>query len=241
MLFFQYEQPQDVQMAQQEFPKKVVRLAYDFTPLYAMGGLDDRAWIGVRIFYLDVDGLILGEIRNFYYHAVFEERENTALVHTLAQQGPFDGTPRHVTVDARQILNQHLRGVDQNRIVKTRISFEISSGLCESSVEANVDNVSVAMEEIVVPFRFTREILLEMTETSLALYAKEPQKHPESARKAIFDQYGHKNITGWLNEIPREVRGDLGRLTEYLVHRYKVTGKDAWMSGYAVTLLLQTQ
>ncbi|MBF0295844.1 MAG: hypothetical protein HQL96_11695 [Magnetococcales bacterium] len=240
-LLFQYEQPQDVQMVQQDFPKKVLRLSYDFTPLYAMGGLDDRAWIGVRIYYLDAEGLILGEIRHFYYQALFEERDNTQVIHTEVQQGSFDSTPRHVTVAAGQILEQRLTGVDRKRIAKTRVSFEISSGLCESSLEGAVDNVEILMEDIVEPFRFTRETLQELTELSQKAYAAEERKFPDNAKRAVFEKLGRQNLLGWLNnDIPRDAREDLGRLTGWLAERYRVTGRDAWLSGYAVYMLLQS-
>ncbi|MEO5333087.1 MAG: hypothetical protein H7839_13790 [Magnetococcus sp. YQC-5] len=240
MLFFQYAQLQNSQMVQQEFPKKVVRFSYDFTPLYAMGGLDDRAWIGVRIYYLDEDGLILGEIRNFYYHAVFDERENTPVIQTLLQQGVFDGSPRHVSVDAQKILQQQLRGLDQNRIAKTRISLEVASGICESSVEGYVDNVDIVMEDVVQPFRVTREMLMEMTDLSVTLFTKDRHAFPGNWKHALYDKYGQEKINGWVNEFPQEVRTDLGRLTDYLAQRHQVTGKDAWMAAYALTMLLQS-
>ncbi|MBF0181103.1 MAG: hypothetical protein HQM03_13860 [Magnetococcales bacterium] len=240
-LLFQYEQPQDVQMVQQDFAKKVLRLSYDFTPLYAMGGLDDRAWIGVRIYYLDAEGLILGEIRHFYYQALFMDREETPLIHTESQQGGFDSSPRHVTVDAGRILEQRLTGVDRKRIAKTRISFEISSGLCESSLEGAVDNVEIVMEDIVEPFRFTRETLQELTELSQKAYSAEERKFPDNAKRVVFEKLGRQNILGWLNnDIPRDAREDLGRLTGFLAERYRVTGRDAWLSGYAVYMLLQS-
>lgn len=239
MLFFQYAHNQDAQMVQQEFPKKVTRISYDVTPLYAMGGLDDRGWIGVRIYYLDADDLILGEVRNFFYHAVFEEKENTDTIHTRVQKGLFDGTVRHETVDAQQILNQQLRGVEQNRIVKTRISFEIASGLCESSLEGYVDNVSVIMDDVLEPFRVTKEMLMEMTDMSVELFTKNRHGFPGNWKKAIFDKYGKEKIKGWVGEIPSEEQGDLGRLTDFLAQRYQLTGKEAWLAGYAVTMLLQ--
>ncbi|MBF0428873.1 MAG: hypothetical protein HQL94_08125 [Magnetococcales bacterium] len=239
-LFFQYEQHQDAQMVQQEFAKKVGRLTFDYTPLYAMGGLDDRAWFGVRIYYLDADDLILGEIRHFFYHAVFDERENTDRVHTILKKGNFDGTTYHANVDAQQILNQHLRGVDQKRIAKTRLSFELASGLCESSVEGFVDNVVATLEEVIQPFQVTTEILLDITETGISWFAKDRQGFPGNWKNGLFDKYGKQHILGWLKQIPRDARGDLGRMTDFLMQGYKVTGRDAWLAANAVTLLMQS-
>ncbi|MBF0627343.1 MAG: hypothetical protein HQL91_03890 [Magnetococcales bacterium] len=239
MLYFQYAENQDAQMVQREFPGLVTRLSYEFTPLYAMGGLDDRAWIGVRIFYLDATEMILGEIRHFFYQSDFPERENSATVHAIVQKGSFDGTVRQADIDLQRILEQRLRGVDRKRIAKTRISFEAATGICSSSVEANVDNVAVTQAEGAQPIRVNREMLLEIAELGSERYSRERQGFPGNWKNAIFDKFGRAIIQTWLNELPGEVRNDPVRLTDHLAQRYGLTGRDAWWIGHTVTLLLQ--
>ncbi|MBF0271277.1 MAG: hypothetical protein HQL98_04240 [Magnetococcales bacterium] len=241
MLFFQYAQNQDAQMVQREFPKPLLRLSYDFTPLYAMGGVDDRAWIGVRVFYLDRDDMILGEVRHFFYQSDFPERENNDTVHVILQKGSFDGTARQANIDLQKILEQRLRGVDRKRIAKTRLSFEAATGLCSSSVEAYVDNVVATFGEGPQPFRITREILLEIAESGVEGFAKERSGFPGNWKKALFDKYGKQAIMAWLNELPAETRNDSTRLTDHLAQRYALTGKDLWLVGHAVTVLLQSR
>ncbi|MBF0340695.1 MAG: hypothetical protein HQL95_06975 [Magnetococcales bacterium] len=240
MLFFQYAENQDAQMVQREFPRPLTQLSYDFTPLYAMGGLDDRAWIGARIFYLDASDLILGEIRHFFYQSDFPDQKNSDTVHVIVQKGNFDGTARHADIDLQRILEQRLKGVDRKKIAKTRLSFEAATGLCSSSVEAYVDNVVATFGAGVEPFRVSREILLEIAESGVERFSKDRQGFPGNWKNGVFEKYGKQPITAWLNEMPAEARNDLQRLTDHLMQRYALTGKDAWLAGYAVMILLQT-
>ncbi|NGZ05421.1 MAG: hypothetical protein G8237_03615 [Magnetococcales bacterium] len=240
MLFFQYAENQDAQMAQREFNQPLVRLTYDFTPLYAMGGLDDRAWIGVRIFFLDAAEMILGEIRHFYYQSDFPERSGSDSVHVIVQKGSFDGTARHAEIDVQKILEQRLRGVDKKKIVKTRLSLEAATGVCSSSVEAYMDNVVATLGAGAPPFRLTREMLLDMAELGMERFARERSGFPGNWKNAIFDKYGRQALQGWLNELPTEARTDALRLTDYLAQRHALTGRDAWLISHAVQLLLQS-
>ncbi|MBF0189712.1 MAG: hypothetical protein HQL99_01015 [Magnetococcales bacterium] len=241
MLFFQYAQHQDAQMVQREFPRPLLRLTYDFTPLYAMGGLDDRAWIGVRVFYLDRDDMILGEVRHFFYQSDFPERDDSDTVHVISQKGSFDGTARQANIDLQKILEQRLRGVDRKRIAKTRLSFEAATGLCSSSVEAYVDNVVATFGDGPQPVRITREILLEIAETGVESFARARSGFPGHWKTALFDKYGQSVLTSWLNELPADTRNDAVRLNEHLAQRYALTGKDLWLVGHAVTVLLQSK
>ncbi|MBF0212900.1 MAG: hypothetical protein HQM00_04950 [Magnetococcales bacterium] len=240
MLFFQYAEHQDAQMVQREFPKPLLQLSYDFTPLYAMGGLEDRAWIGARIFYLDADEMILGEVRHFFYQSDFPERQNSDTVHVIVQKGSFDGTPRQAQIDLQKILEQRLKGVDRKRIAKTRLSFEAATGVCSSSVEAYVDNVVATFGEGPQPLRITREILLEIAEAGVDRFGRERSGFPGNWKSALHDKYGKQPLQSWLNELPSEARNDTARLTDHLAQRYSLTGKDAWLVGHAVALLLQS-
>lgn len=238
MLFFKYTENQDAQMVQREFPRVLTRLTYDFTPLYAMGGTEDRAWIGVRLFYLDANDLILGEIRHFYHQSEFPEKENLPTVHTIAQKGSFDGTPRQADIDAERILEQRLRGVDRKKIVKTRVSFEAATGLCASSVEAQVDNVVASFGEGAEPFRVTRAMLMEIVDAGVERFGKERAGFPGNWKSAVLDRYGRQPMTDWLNEFPSDLRGDPLRLVDHLGQRYGLTGREAWLAGFSIHQLL---
>ncbi|MEO5346758.1 MAG: hypothetical protein H7834_10330 [Magnetococcus sp. YQC-9] len=241
MLFFQYAENQDAQMVQREFPRVLTRLTYDFTPLYAMGGLEDRAWIGVRIFYLDANDLILGEIRHFYHQSEFPEKENTTTVHTIAQKGGFDGTARQANIDAERILEQRLRGVDRKKIAKTRLSFEAATGFCASSVEANIDSVVASFGEGAEPFRVTRAMLSEIVDAGVEKFARDRAGFPGNFKSAVLEKFGRQPMTDWLNEIPAELRTDPLRLSEHLAKQYGLSGKDGWLAGLAVQQLLAAQ
>ncbi|MBF0163144.1 MAG: hypothetical protein HQM01_01355 [Magnetococcales bacterium] len=238
MLFFKYAENQDAQMAQREFPRVLTRLSYDFTPLYAMGGTEDRAWIGVRLFYLDANDLILGEIRHFYHQSEFPEKESTTTVHTIAQKGGFDGTPRRADIDAERILEQRLRGVDRKKIVKTRLSFEAATGMCASSVEAQVDNVVASFGEGAEPFRVTRAMLMEIVDAGVERFGKERAGFPGNWKSAVLERYGRQPMTDWLQEFSAELRGDPLRLVDHLGQRYGLTGREAWLAGFSIHQLL---
>ncbi len=140
-LFLHFQENQASQIVQRDIDKRVTRLSFDFTPLYAMGGVDDRAWLGVRLYFLDHRERILGEIRYIHYNVFFDEYENSDTIHSIGSQGPFDGSVRHATIDAETILEKHLTGVEPERVAKTRLSIEISSNICGSTVEGYVDNI----------------------------------------------------------------------------------------------------
>ena len=107
-LFLSYNHGTAAHAVRRDINKKITRLVYDFTPLYAMGGLDDRAWLGVTLQYLDQENKLLGEIRNVHYNAVYDPFSNSDTIHSLIAKGPFDGGTRHAVVDADTILNQNL-------------------------------------------------------------------------------------------------------------------------------------
>ncbi|MBF0358800.1 MAG: hypothetical protein HQL70_09350 [Magnetococcales bacterium] len=237
-LFLQFQENQASQMVQRDVNKRVTHLSYDFSPLYSMGGLDDRAWLGMRVYFLDHRDRILGEIRNFYFNVLFSDLENSDTIHTIVTQGQFDGSMRHTEIDAAKILKEHLTGVDQERIAKTRISLEISSNICGSTAEGYVDNIVLTLADASGLNRFNQEEILAIIQTGAKLFKSNRDEFPSNWIDSIVATYGRKKIAMWLNEIPRDVAARPAELAKLMGDLFQLDGKNAFVVSYGVSILL---
>ena len=237
-LFLHFQENQASQMVQKDIDKLVTRVSYDFSPLYAMGGMDDRAWIGMRVYLLDHKDRILGELRNFYYNVIFDEFENSDTIYSNTSQGPFDGATRHASIDVSAILKKQLLGVDPARVAKTRISLEISSNICGSTVEGYADNIVAVLADATGLFRFNQEEMLDITNKGAELFTKDPEGFPSNWIDAVTATYGHGKLSAWLNEIPADVRANPAKLAILMGELFKLDGKNAFVVAYGVTIML---
>ena len=237
-LMLRYQQGRASHTVHYEVDRKVTRLSFDFAPLYAMGGLDDRAWLAVHLLYLDQEERVLGEIRHAYHNAVYEELENSDTVYSGASKGPFDGSPRHVAVDASVIMAERLHGLVQERIAKTRILFELASTLCEATVEGYVDNVVAVLADRAGLLSFTRDEMLDIAREGVALFDKKHAAFPKNWVDAVYARHGQKRVREWLDRIPLEDRRDPGRLAALMQRLFGLEGRDAFVSAFAVSMLL---
>jgi hypothetical protein len=237
-LFLHFQENQASQMVQRDIDKRVTRLSFDYTPLYAMGGVDDRAWLGLRLFFLDHKDRILGEIRHFYFNVIFEEFETSDTIYSIGSQGPFDGSMRHAEIDADQILRQHLTGVNPERVAKTRISIEISSNICGSTVEGYVDNVVSVLADATGLHRFNRAEILAIMHAGAELFKSNREEFPGNWIDSIAATYGRRKLATWLGEIPRDVASSPAALAKLMGDLYSLDGKNAFVVSYGVSILL---
>ncbi|MBF0382965.1 MAG: hypothetical protein HQL69_18240 [Magnetococcales bacterium] len=237
-VFLHFEENQPSQLVQKDIDKRVTRIAFDYTPLYAMGGMDDRAWLGMRIFFLDSRDHILGEIRSVYYNVVFSDLENSDTIYSITSQGPFDGATRHTEIDAQQILKERLTGIDPERVAKTRISLEISSNICGSTVEGYFDNINLTLADATGLHRFNQEEILSIIHVGADMYDSNPDDFPGNWIDTIVATYGREKLSKWLNEIPRDVGARPAKLAKLMSELYSLDGKNSFVVAYGVSILL---
>ncbi len=238
MLVMRYQYGQENRVVFRDIDKKVVRLSFDFAPLYAMGGLDDRAWMGVKIFYFDAKGQVLGEIRHVYHNSVYEELANSDTLFSSTSHGPFDGSSRHAVLDVETILKDRLYGVEVDRIATTRILFEIASSLCEATVEGYVDNVVAVLADRAGLLSFTRAEIVDIVRTGAELFDNGRNAFPKNWIDAIHAKHGQQRLVAWLNRIPRQARDNPGELALLMHKLFNLSGKDAYATAFAVSMLL---
>ncbi|MBF0446430.1 MAG: hypothetical protein HQL68_12670, partial [Magnetococcales bacterium] len=237
-VFLHFQENQPSQMVQKDIDKRVTRIAFDYTPLYAMGGIDDRAWLGMRIYFLDSRDHILGEIRSVYYNVIFSDLENSDTIYSVVSQGPFDGAMRHTEIDAEQLLKEKLTGIDPERVAKTRISLEISSNICGSTVEGYIDNINLTLADATGLNRFNQEEILSIIHTGADMFDSNPDEFPSNWIDSIVATYGKEKLAKWLNEIPREVGAHPARLAKLMSELYTLDGKNSFVVAYGVSILL---
>ncbi|MBF0371272.1 MAG: hypothetical protein HQL52_17630 [Magnetococcales bacterium] len=240
-LFLHYEDSHNVQVVRRTIDKRVSRLVYDFTPLYAMGGLDDRAWIGVRIRFLDGANRPLGEIRNFYYNVVYEEYQLSNTVFSTISKGPFDGGNRHALVETDAILRDHLPGVPAERVVRTELSFEIASPICGASVEGYIDNIVAILGDGSGLYRFSRTEILDVARKGGRFHATDRDHFPGNWIDYLHQEYGQEKIDNWLGDIPDSYHADTVALVDLMGELFGLTGEKGFLAASAVSLLLQSR
>lgn len=238
MLFLHFKKRRNARVVQKDVSKKLTRLVYDFMPLYAMGGMDDQAWMGVTIQYLDTKEQVLGEIRQFYYNSVYQEYANSDKIYSSISKGLFDGSSRHAVVEAKEILDEKLTAVDQDKIAKTRISFSASSTLCDASVEGYIDNMVAVLADRAGLLKLTREEMLDIVRQGILFFDKDRQGFPDNWIGAITASHGRERIKGWLDQIPLKSRSNPGELANMVVDLFGVSGEEAYVVGFSVSLLL---
>ncbi|MBF0175957.1 MAG: hypothetical protein HQL63_03795 [Magnetococcales bacterium] len=236
-LHFDDQNSRNAQRVYRDFRRPLLRLAYDFTPIYVMGGSDDRARLGVRIQFLDVAGNLLAEIGDFYYSTAFGDFVNTPTAHWRANRGPFDTEKRHSEIPIQEIMDWHLRDVDRTRIDHTRIIFEAFAGWCGSTLEAAIDNVKV----VAVPsllLSFNPEELADMVHSAHRYYQQAPQAFPGNWRQHIDSRYGQKKVDAWRKAIMGHIGQDTGRLLRLVERMVDDQGPKALETAMALSLLL---
>ncbi|MBF8273375.1 MAG: hypothetical protein HW380_2480 [Magnetococcales bacterium] len=238
MLYLHYGDGQSPVVVQRVINKKIMRLSLDLTPLYAMGGEDDRAWMAVKIQYLDHEDRVLGEIRYYHYNAVLDEYANSDTVHSIRVKEVFSGDVRHVVVDAGAILKQRLPGVDARKIARTRLSLEVSSNLCGATVEGYVDNIAANLADAAGLMRFTREELNALVQMGMQLHARDPRQFSKSWIDALIQAFGREKIVAWLSEIPQEARTNPEKLISIVKDTYGFSGQQAFDTAFAIQYLL---
>ncbi|MBF0194503.1 MAG: hypothetical protein HQL71_08080 [Magnetococcales bacterium] len=237
-VFLHFQENQPSQMVQKDIDKRVTRISYDYTPLYAMGGIDDRAWLGMRVYFLDSRNHILGEIRSIYFNVIFSELENSDTIYSVVSQGPFDGTMRHVEIDADQILRERLTGIDPERVAKTKISLEISSNICGSTVEGYIDNINLNLADATGLNRFNQEEILSIIHIGADMFDSNPDDFPSNWIDSIVATYGKDKLSRWLNEIPRDVGAHPAKLAKLMSELYSLDSKNSFVVAYGVSILL---
>lgn len=238
MLYLHFGDGQRPVTVQRVIDKKVMRLSLDITPLYAMGGEDDRAWMLVRITYLDHENRPLGEIRYYHYNAVLDEYTHSSTIHSIMVKEDFDGELRHVSLDAGAILKSKLVGVDPKQIARTGLSLEVSSNICGATVEGYMDNISADLADAAGLLRFTREELKTLVEMGISLYTKDPSYFSKSWVDALIRTYGREKIVAWLSEIPKEMRTNPDKLLGMIRETYGFTGQFAFDTAFVIQYLL---
>ncbi|MBF0110416.1 MAG: hypothetical protein HQL76_14710 [Magnetococcales bacterium] len=238
MLYLHFAEGQNPVRVQRLFDKKLMRLTVDLTPLYAMAGEDDRAWMAIRIHYLDNENRLLGEIRHYHHHAILDDPTQGDTIHAIRVEEPFDGEMRHVVIDAGTILQKKLPGVDQRRIARTSVSLEISSRLCGATVEGYFDNLALVFVDGAGLLRFTREELKNLVQTGIALHAREANGFGKTWIEGVIKTFGREKIKAWLNDIPKEVRGNPDKLLSMIKTTYGFTGQEAFDTAFVIQYLL---
>ncbi|MBF0148302.1 MAG: hypothetical protein HQL84_18720 [Magnetococcales bacterium] len=239
MLYLHYGNGQSPVMVQRLIDKKVMQLSLDLTPLYAMAGEDDRAWMAIKILYLDNTNHPLGEIRYYHYHSVLEENINSDTIHSILVKEPFDGELRHVVIDAGTILKQKLPGIDHRKIAQSRISLEISSTLCDATVEGYFDNVVAVLADGAGLLRFTKEELNQLVQSGIKLHAKDPVNFQKVWIDGLIKTFGREKIVAWLSEIPLEARTNPAKLLTMIKTTYGFSGQQAFDTAFVIQYLLQ--
>lgn len=237
-LFLHFENGQHPVMVQRVFDKKVTRLSLDLTPLYAMGGVDDRAWMVVRIYYLDNEDRILGEIRYYHYNTMLDGNVNSDTIHSVVSKGSFEGEQHHVVLEAGQILERKLFGVNPGKIARSRISLEVFSNLCGAAVEGYVDNLSVILADGAGLMRFNKEEVKTLVEMGLAFHAKDPRSFAKSWIDALIKTFGREKIVAWLAKVPQDARSNPDKLIAMVNETYGLTGQAAFDTAFVIQYLL---
>ncbi|MBF0425412.1 MAG: hypothetical protein HQL66_06310, partial [Magnetococcales bacterium] len=176
-LYFDDQDSHDAQRIYRDFRRPLLRVEYDFTPIYVMGGTDDRARLGVRIQFLDAAGNLLAEIGDFFYSTAFGDFVNTPTTYWRANRGAFDTEKRHGVIPIQEIMDWHLRDVDRTRIDRTRVIIEAFAGWCGSTLEATFDKIKV----VAVPsllLSFNHEEIADMVRSAHMYYQQAPQAFP---------------------------------------------------------------
>ncbi|MBF0142891.1 MAG: hypothetical protein HQL59_05475 [Magnetococcales bacterium] len=238
-LSLKFEKSQGTQGYRRIFHQALRRLEFDYTPLYAMGGVDDRAWLGVRIRFFDSAGRSLGEIRHFYHNDLLPDDTNGATIRTLRVKGGFDGVQRHLSLDVERLLRERLTGVDPRAVVASEVGFEAGSDLCDASVEGVIDNVVVQLGGGSGLTLFSRDEVLDIVRGALVLYKEERAAFPGNWLAALHGKYGREKLQAWLRAIPPPAQADPVRLADLLGEVYGLTGKNAFLSGFVISLLLR--
>ncbi|HAT50001.1 MAG: hypothetical protein HQL07_11405 [Nitrospirae bacterium] len=238
MLYLHFDSGQRPVSVQRIIDKKIMRLSADITPLYAMGGEDDRAWMLVRITYLDHENRPLGEIRYYHYNAVLDEYVHSSTVHSVMVKENFDGELRHIFLDAGAILKSKLVGVDPNQIARTGLSFEVSSNVCGATVEGYVDNVSADLADAAGLRRFTKDELKALVLMGVKLHAQDPGYFSKSWVDAVIRIHGREKIVAWLSEIPQATRTNPDKLLGMIRETYGFTGQLAFDTAFIIQYLL---
>ncbi|MBF0621874.1 MAG: hypothetical protein HQL54_08095 [Magnetococcales bacterium] len=236
-LFLHFTDSRDTQSVYRDFSRSLERVAFDFMPLYAMGGMDDRAWIGSRIQFLDVHGNSLGEIRRIYHTGQYNDVINTPTIHTDALPMAFDGNMRRSAIEIRSVLEHHLTGVNTDRIARTRIILEIGAGWCGSTVESYVDNLMVFAAPSVV-FTFTAAEVKEIIHSAVDYFNQDRGTFPNNWISHLNFKYGRAKVTRWMRAIPVEAKADPMKMAD-LMQQNGMFGDEAFIAAHAVTILIR--
>ncbi len=238
MLVMRYQSGRNSRIVYRDIDKKIVRLSFDFAPLYAMGGLDDRAWMGVKVIYFDQKQEKLGEVRHIYHNSVYGELVNSDTIYSSTSQGAFDGSTRHAVLDVAAIFKERLYGINHEKIAKSRVIFEIASSLCEATVEGYVDNVVAVLADRAGLLSLTRAEILDIVRQGVVLFDEKRDAYPKNWIDAVFAKHGQQRVVDWLNRIPREARDDPGALVMMMHTLFNLSGRDAYVTAFAVSMLL---
>ncbi|MBF0187392.1 MAG: hypothetical protein HQL50_05650 [Magnetococcales bacterium] len=238
-LRFAFENGQRAQRVSREFSRELVRVVFDIIPLYAMGGMDDRAWVGARITFLDTAGRALGELRHMFVQSAYNDALNTDTVFTRTMSGDFDGDVRQISIPVTALRERFLPGVRRDAIAKTRLSFEAEAGWCGSTLEAAIDNVTVhaAYSPLFVLTDSDRRALFAK---GLTAFQQQRNAFPGNWIADVQNTFGHKKTGIWIAALRDETAGDPSKIAD-LMNRYGFSGKDLFYTGFLTGILVDSQ
>ncbi|MEO5366559.1 MAG: hypothetical protein H7831_09440 [Magnetococcus sp. WYHC-3] len=237
-LFLHFQNSQGTQTVSREFTRQIQRLSYDFTPQYAMGGPDDRAWMGMQMEFLDEQGLAIGELRHvFRNHSVYAISTLSPTWYGLDQPGEFDGRTHSMVIDVSDLLKTHLTGVDSGRIATTRVSFHISAGHCTSTVEGSIDNVEVAGANRKL-FHIGPESLKDLIAEALRLFESDRRHFPQNWIAHVRTKHSEEDVRLWVEEIRRVTQGDPGQLVDMAGNAVGSGTEASFAGAFALHILM---
>ncbi len=238
-VYFYIDGGRGIQSVRREFDRRIERISFDFMPLYAMGGLDDRAWIGATIQFLNAHGQVLGEIRDYYFNAGFDAsgRQSPTLL-SRAVKGPFDGNTRHVSVPVKSLLEGQLPDIAPKNVVRTRVSFSLHAGWCGSVVEAYLDDVQVFAAPSPL-FPFSADQVRTMLVDAARFLDENRGAFPGNWINHVRHQHGSERVADWVQAVAKEVpEGDHVAMVD-LMRKNGLTGAEAFGAAQTMAILIR--
>ncbi|ABK42865.1 hypothetical protein Mmc1_0339 [Magnetococcus marinus MC-1] len=185
--------------------RPVRRIGFEFTPLNVMGGMDDRAWVGARIQFMDRNNGLLGELWYYFYNRHYERPSNTSTRYAVAVKGAFDGVKRRLSIEVEELIRRYLKGVDPDQIARTLVIFELGAGWCGSEVAGTFDNVEVfagRSEE----YTLTQQEVLAIGRSVMPSFLRDHAYFPENWIRRVRAKYQAKRVDRWLDAIERHMQ-----------------------------------
>ncbi|MEG3638806.1 hypothetical protein [Magnetococcus sp. PR-3] len=220
--------------------RPIRRIGFEFTPMNVMGGVDDRAWIGTRIQFMDRNNILLGELWHYFFNRHYQRPKNTSTRYAVAVKGRFDGVKRRLSIEVEELIRRYLKGVDPDQIARTLVIFELGAGWCGSEVAGSFDNVEIFAGRS-AEYTLTQQEVLAIGRSVTPSYLRDHAYFPENWIRRVRAKYQPQRVDKWLNAMETYLQQNPNDFVPLVERMTGITDKQIIETSFAVRVLLDNK